>query len=246
MINWTKVPQTIVDYVTNATIQKFDFASSIILHSSAGVGIKHDIANPTYDWADLKGVYFTDTTGANAPTIEVMETGVEILGFNATDKFRTEFHLEHRDLSGGIKYLHPHIRIAVGATAATTNLVISHVIKHSYGSIGSGETRGTSPAAITIVQTITVADINAIGSGNNKAFDFEFANTGGTGGKLNSSNFLPDDVISITSTVTSIPSISGGTSTKIGLLPFDMHRQVIDGSGTKNKDRYNGSFYGTT
>lgn len=246
MINWTKVPQTIAEYVTAATVQKFDFANSLILKSTAGTGIKHDIVSPDYGWADLKGVYFTDTSGANAPSIETMDTGVQLLGFNATDIFRTELHLEHREVIGGFKYLHPHVRIAVGATAATTNLVISHVIKHSYGSIGTGESRGTSPAPITIIQTITVAEINAIGSGNNKAFDFEFANTGGTGGKLNSSNFLPDDIISITSTVISIPSITGGTSTKVGLLPFDMHRQVVDGSGTKFKDRSAGSFYGTT
>lgn len=197
----------------------------------------------TYTWADLKGTYVYDSSGANAPTTETFATGITRLGFAATDITRIELHIEHRDLIGGIKYLHPHIMIAVGATAATTNLVLSHVVMHSYGSIGTGETRGGSPSPITIPQTITVAEINAIGSGNNKAFDIEFANSGGTGGKLNSDNMLPDDLIFITTTVTSIPTITGGSSSKVAISPIDIHRQVTDGSGTKNKDRSGGSFY---
>jgi hypothetical protein len=220
----------------------------LIMKSTAASGVKVDETTPTYAWADLKGTYVFDNSGLNAPTIETFTTGVTRLGFNATDIARTELHIEHRDVAGGIKYLHPHVMIATGATTATTNLVLSHVIMHSYGSIGAGETRGASPAPITVTQTITVAEVNAIGSGNNKAFDIEFANTGGTGGMLNSSNFLPDDLIFVTTTVTSIPSITGGTSTKVALSPIDMHREVRDLSGTKFKDRItgSGSFYGTT
>jgi hypothetical protein len=215
----------------------------LVLSSSVSGGIKVDTASPTLPWSDLKGTYVFDNSGINAPTIETFAAGVTRLGFNTTDIARTELHIEHCDVAGGIKYIHPHVMIATGATAATTNLVLSHVIMHSYSSIGSGETRGASPAPITVTQTITVAEVNAIGSGNNKAFDIEFANSGGTGGKLNSSNFLPDDLVFVTTTVTSIPSITGGTSTKVSLSPVDMHREVRDGSGTKNKGRIGGSFY---
>ena len=74
-------------------------------------------------------------------------------------------------------------------------------------------------------------------------FEFEFANTGGTGGKLNSSDFLPDDTIDNTMTVTTIPSISGGSSSKVSIAHIDIHREVNDGSGTKNKDDVSGTFY---
>lgn len=217
---------------------------NIILSGLEALGMKLGYASPSYGWADLKGIHIVDTSGANSPTIVTFDTGVTGYGFNATDILRTQLHIEHEDIVGGIKYLHPHVMIAVGATAATTNLVLSHVIKHSYGSIGAGETRGTSPAPITLTQTITVAEINALGSGNNKAFDIEFANTGGTGGKLNSSNMFPDDLLLITTTVTSIPVITGGSTTKISLTPLDMHREVTGIAGTKFKDRSAGSFYG--
>lgn len=229
--------------MANRTLMVSD---SIVLKSTAAVGIKLDEASPAFSWSDLKGHYIYGDTGANAPSVETFDTGITMLGFNASDIAMSSLHIEHCDIAGGIKYIHPHVMIAVGATAATTNLVMSHVIKHSYGSIGSGETRGASPAPITITQTITVAEINAIGSGNNKAFDIEFANTGGTGGKLNSSNFLPDDLLFITTTITSIPTITGGTTAKVSILPIDGHREVRDGSGTKNKDRLGGSFFGTT
>lgn len=218
----------------------------LIMKSTANSGVKVDEASPAYAWADLKGTYIVDSSGTAAPTLETMATGITRLGFNVSDICRTEFHIEHRDVAGGVKYLHPHVMLATGATAATTNLVLSHVVRHSYGSIGTGETRGTSPAPITVTQTITVAEVNTIGSGNNKAFDIEFANSGGTGGKLNSTNFLPDDLIDVTTTVTSIPTITGGTSVKVSLTPIDIHREVRDMSGTKNKDRSSGSFYGTT
>lgn len=232
------------------TFLKLTFAYKVsdflILKSTATAGIKVDEANPTFTWADLKGHHYIDASGTAAPTMEIFETGVQRAAYNATDICRTELHLEHNEVIGGTKYLHPHIQIATGATAATTNLVLTHVVKHSYGSIGTGDTRGASPAPITIVQTITVAEINAIGSGNNKPFDIEYANTGGTGGKLNSSNMFVDDLIFITTTVTSIPSITGGTSVKVAITPIDGHREVRDGTGTKFKDRSGGSFYGTT
>ena len=229
--------------VKSASIYVSDF---LVVNSTQTSGVKVDETTPTYAWSDLKGTYVVDTSGAAAPTVETMATGISRLGFNGSDICRTEFHIEHRDVAGGIKYLHPHVMLATGATAATTNLVLSHVVRHSYGSIGTGETRGASPAPITVTQTITVAQVNAIGSGNNKAFDIEFANSGGTGGKLNSANFLPDDLIDVTTTVTSLPTITGGTSTKVSLTPIDIHREVRDLSGTKNKDRTGGSFYGTT
>lgn len=258
-INFKNAANTVTSFFTNAntaartyTFKDYDctipgvVSDSLILKSTEAAGIMVDETNPAHSWSDLRGNYVVDTTGASAPTIETFDTGITRLGFNGSDICRTEFHIEHRDLTGGTKYLHPHIQIARGATAATTNLVLTHVIKHTYSSIGAGETRGTSPVPITVTQTITPTEINDIGSGNSKPFDIEFANTGGTGGKLNSTNFFADDLIEVTTIVTTIPSVTGGTSAKVAITPIDIHREVRDGSGTKNKDRSGGSFYGTT
>ena len=233
-----------------ANIQ-FAVGNNLIRGDAAGEGVKIGLGSTKiYGWADLKGHYVYPPTGTTAGTFETFATGITRLGFNATDIIITELHAEHIEVQSNItgadgrKYLHPHPQMATGATASGSNLVLTHVIMHSYGSIGAGETRGASPAPITITQTITIAELNAIGSGNNKAFDIEIMNNGGTGGKLNGANLLPDDMIFVTTTVTTMPTITGGTSAKVALLPMDVHREVIDGSGTKFKDRVGGTFYG--
>jgi hypothetical protein len=119
----------------------------------------------TYAWDDLRDEYIIDSSGANSPTIEVFGANIEDYGFDATDIVRTRLHIMHNDVIGGDKRLHPHVFIAPDAIApGATDLVLSHTVSHSYGSIGIGETRGASPAAIVLIQTITVAEINAIGS----------------------------------------------------------------------------------
>lgn len=200
----------------------------------------------TWSFADLKGHYISNTSGVNAPTLETFAPGILRLGFNLSDVAISELHLEHNELIGGVKFIHPHIMMAAGATATGPNLVLTHVVLHSYASIGAGETRGLSPAPTTITQTITPAELNAIGSRNSRPFDIEFANSGGTGGKLNSLNMLPDDLIIINTTITSLPAITGGSSSKVAILPVDVHREVTDGSGTLHMSRVaTGSFFGT-
>lgn len=224
----------------------FASGNNLVRGDGPGEGVKGGLGIPAYTFADLKGHYIANTSGANAPTLDQFAAGIFRLGFNASDVAVSELHLEHIELQGGIKYIHPHIMMAVGSTASGANLVLTHVIMHSYASLGAGETRGLSPAPITIVQTITVAELNAIGSGNTRVFDIEFANTGGAGGKLNSTNMLPDDLLLVTTTVTTLPTITGGTTAKVAILPIDAHREVTDGSGTRYKDRATtGSFYGT-
>ena len=231
--------------------RQFSVENNLIRGSAQGEGVKIGLGtSKIYSWADLKGHYVYPPTGTTAGTFETFATGITRLGFNATDIIITELHAEHieaqSNLSGadGRKYLHPHVQMATGTTASG-NLVLTHVIMHSYGSIGSGETRGASPSPITVTQTITAAELNAIGSGNNKAFDIEVMNNGGTGGLLNGANLLPDDLIIITTTVTTMPTITGGTTSKVALLPMDIHREVTDGSGTFKKDRSAGTFYWT-
>lgn len=207
------------------------------------LGVKLGFTSPSYGWSDLRGQFIVNTTGTNAPTIETFDTGITKLGYNATNIGRWQFHIEHRDVKGGLKYLHVHVQIARGATAATTNLVLSHVIKHSKHHFPGQTARSASAVPITITQTITVAQLNAIPAGSEGIFEFEFANTGGTGGLLNSSDFFIDDTLDDTMTVTSIPILTGGASAKVSIAHVDIHREVLDWSGTKYKDDTAGNFY---
>lgn len=237
------------------TLFAYKTSDYVIMKSTDLSGIKLDEASPDLAWEDLKGVHYTDSTGTAAPTFADIGGGVELLMFNGSDKCRTEMHIEHNDVLGGNKWLHPHVRMGDGAVASGgTSLVLTHVVKHSMNTFGTGDGRsGANPAAVTIVQTITVAELNAIASGKNKPFEVLFAQSGGGAGLLNSSIIMTDDIINITTTVTSIPTISAGSGTpnspsnRIAILPIDIHRQVSGKPGSKYKDRTTtGNFFGTT
>ena len=259
-LNMLNVAGTFTSFLTNTntaarTYTFKDYDSSIpgmvsdflIFKSTAASGVKVDEASPAYGFADLRGHFIVDSSGANAPVVAAFDTGSEELGYNASDIARWEFHVEHRDVTGGSKGLHVHFKKARSSTAATTNLVISAVVKHSYHNFTGQTARGASPAPITVTFTVTPTEFNAVPDGSTGITpDIEIFNEGGTGGKLNSLNILPDDDINVTITVTTVPTITGGATARVGLPHCDIHRQVRDMSGTKNKDDIAGSFYGTT
>lgn len=259
-INCWNTTRTFMSFLTNANTAARTYLTKdydctfaglvsdfLIMKSTAASGVKVDEASPTYGHADLRGHFIVDTSGANSPTAAAFDTGSEELGYNASDIARWGFHVEHRDVIGGSKGLHVHFKKARSSTAATTNLAISAVVKHNYHNFTGQTARGASPAPITVTFTVTPAEFNAVPDGSTGITpDVEIFNEGGTGGKLNSLNILPDDDINVTITVTTVPTITGGATGRVGLPHCDIHRQVRDMSGTKNKDDIAGSFYGTT
>jgi len=259
-INFKNAANTFTSFFTNSntaartyTFKDYDMTVAglvsdfLIMKSTAASGVKVDEASPAYGFADLRGHFIVDTSGANAPATAAFDTGIEELGYNASDIARWVCNVEHRDVTGGSKGNHLHFKKARSSTAASTNLVIAAVIKHRYHNFTGQTARGASPSPITVTFTITPTEFNAVPDGSTGITpDVEIFNEGGTGGKLDSLNILPDDDINVTITVTTIPTITGGATARVGLPHCDIHRQVRDMSGTKNKDDIAGSFYGTT
>ena len=216
----------------------------LVLEGTSSSGVKVGGTTPRLGSADLRGHFVVDSSGVNAPVMSTFDTGIEFLGYNASDISRWGYHVEHRDVVGGTKSLHLHIKKARGSTvAAGTNLVISAVILHSYHNFDGQTPRGASPAPITLTFTITPAQLNAIPDGSTGIFQQDAFNAGGTGGLLNSNNLFIDDDIAVQLTVTSLPTITGGATARIAIPHADFHREVNDGSGTYNADDIGGSFY---
>ncbi len=207
--------------------------SNLTFPWTQNTGIQLDWGTTTFGWADLKGTVVTANSGANAPTREEYKTGVFWLGYNTSDVQDWSFHLEHSEIIGGDKYIHPHIRH--NGTGITWNLVLTIIIAHNYG-----HNRAWSPAPIT--KTITVTPSN-IPQYQTYIPDILIMQTGGGAGLLNSSNILPDDDIIVSMTVTTLPSITGGLSSKVFIPFLDLHREVNGILWTKNKDPSGGSFY---
>ena len=215
----------------------------LVLEGTSSSGVKVGGTTPRLGSADLRGHFTVDTSGVNAPIIATFDTGIELYGYNASDISRWGYHIEHRDVVGGVKSLHLHIKKARSTTASGSNLVIVGVVKHSYHNFDGQTPRGASPAPITVTFTITPAQLNAIPDGSTGIFQQDVFNSGGTGGLLDSNNLFVDDDIAIQFTFTSVPTITGGTTDRIALVHVDFHREVNDGSGTYNADDIGGSFY---
>jgi hypothetical protein len=228
----------------NHVLKRMTDIKNLLFTGQSDNGIK---LNGNDGFADLRGHFTVDTSGSSAPLIAVFDVGDQMYGYNQGDLSRWSFHVEHSDKASGVKYLHLHIVKALNATVtAGTNLVITAVIKHRYHYFSSMVTpRGISPAPITLVFTITPAELNTIPNGGTGLFELEAFNEGGTGGKLNSLQWFIDDDINVTFTFTTVPTITGGLggNARLGLPHVDFHRGVTGIQGTVNKDDVNGSFY---
>jgi hypothetical protein len=256
-INFKNVANTFTSFFTNVntasrtyTFPDWDMTVAglvsdfLVLKGTSSSGVKVGGATPRLGSADLRGHFTTESSGANAPVTATFDTGIDYLGYNQTDISRWDFHVEHRDVLGGTKKLHIHLKKARGSTVtAGTNLVITAICKHSYHHFDGQTPRGASPAPITVTFTITPAQLNAIPDGSTGIFEKEVFNAGGTGGLLNSNNLFIDDDITVQLTFTTVPTITGGATARLAMTHVDFHREVNDGSGTYNADDVAGSFY---
>ena len=217
-------------------------------------GIKRIVLNKTQSFAgfiftdgqlgyeDLKGIFQAPTSGALSGADEDFD-GVTEKGYNANDIITFLFHVEHKDHTGGDKFLHVHIGIASGATASGSNLVITAVVKHRYHNLlGSGQAlRTPSPAAKTFTFTVTPAQLNEV-KGDTLVVEQLVAQSGGSASLLDSDSWLSDDDIAVQFTVTTLPTITGGTSQRLRFPHSDFHRTNLYG-GTPRRFFVNGSFW---
>jgi len=225
------------------SINGIPYADSLITWVSGKIaGFKFlSGSTQTWGWSDLKGVYTAPTGGGSAPTIENFD-GDSDLGFNASDTMAWKFHIEHTDIAGGDKFLHVHVGIASGTVASGNNLVLSAVVQHRYHNLlGSGEALRTgSEANKTFTFTLTPAELNST-AGETWIVEEQVARSTGSFSLLNSDLWLTDDDITVTVSVTSFPTLTGGTSQKFRFPHCDLHRNVTS-SGTFRRFFANLSF----
>jgi hypothetical protein len=196
-----------------------------VIPKAKNSALKVDETTPAYAWSDLEGLRVTNTSGINSPTREEYKTGVFDLGYNASDIQDWAFHLKHSEVIGGNKYIHSHVR--QNGTSVTGNLVLTCVITLNYGHNRTG-----SPAPITKTVTVTPAQLPQY---QTNIQDILFMQSGGGAGLFDSDLILPDDDIMVTMTVTTAPTITGGLSAKVFIPFLDIHREVTNIQGTKNK-----------
>jgi len=211
--------------------------NTINFKSTAGGGLKFDLNNPLYGYEDLKGHKTMPTSGQTAPVRAEFKTGCFAPGYSAADVVDWEYHREHVDMAGSDNWIHIHLKLGAGTVASGANLILTCVIGVFY------HNRNGSPSPITKTFTVTPAQLNAFANGSIIPAEILFAQAGGNDTtEFNSSNWLIDDDIIVSTTFTQVPTLTGGTTQLIGFGHCDIHRRVAFG-GTIDRVA---PFYGTT
>lgn len=191
----------------------------------------------TRGWADLEGTENTPSTGGTAPNRNTYQTGVSSNSYDINDTFDLSYHLTHNEAKNGtnLKYFHIHAGISEGSTASGSNLVVSVTL--GYSKLYAAGRDMTAITPITKTLTATPAELNAA-AGNHILMgnDTLIAQNGGGAGLwdvtdsgLNTEIWLPDDLILVSCTVTSVPTITGGLSQRVFIFRRDIHREVLIG-----------------
>lgn len=219
-------------------------AGSVVVAKTTSTGIKVDPAAPTFPWQDMLGPIGTRSTGASEPAWTVYRGSIYAYTFDTeTAECFLTFHIPHDFLpSQASMLIHMHWSqkvVDTGGTAgvpgvAEWNFDVSYADGH--GTAGGAADPFTAPATFTVTQQASTTQYGHM------IAEVEFANNGGTGGKLNTATMQVDGLILVRAY-----RIKGNAADTLNQAPFghtcDIHYQST-GIGTKqNNPITTGSFY---
>jgi len=105
------------------------FESGLILPKTSGVGIKVELADPTFGWRDILGTPQEPTVGSGRPSwVQIASSGIFTWSFATNDYQFYTFHLPHDYVPGTPVYFHVHwfgAQTAGGSTRWTFNYIYS-------------------------------------------------------------------------------------------------------------------------
>lgn len=191
-----------------------------------GIKVGHD--NPVYTWRDITGTVFPDQQGANAPVLAAFIGGsVRRYAFSATDKVDCEFHIPHDYVPGSDLFLHYHW--SHNGTAISGNIVATLAFTYAKG---HGE--GIHGAEKTLVLTYDTVNIATTPRYVHRIEEGQISTPGGAAQMLDSNDIEPDGVIGVNLTMTTIPTITGGSPNEPYIFMVDLH-YLSTNVGTLNR-----------
>jgi hypothetical protein len=212
------------NYLAGATT----IANTLILDKANTTGIKVDSITPTYPWRDLIGNINVDAAEANAPTLSAFMGGsVRRWAFSATDKADIEFHLPHDYAMGTDLYIHYHW--SHNGTAISGNIVATFAYTYA-----KGHNQATFSAEKTITSTYNTVNIATTPRYQHRLEEVQLSSAGGSATLLDTALLEPDGILGVNFTMTTIPTITGGTPNEPFILFIDIHYQSTS-LGTKAK-----------
>lgn len=200
----------------------------IIFDKASGNGVRVDKRDPGFGWVDWIGILRPDPGGANSPTLGAVQGGLCREYFYTTnDKMDMDFHVPHDYPLNTDVFIHIHW--GHNGTAISGDLVVDFT--HSYS---KGHNQAIFSAEKTITMTYPTVDISATPRFIHRIDEVQLSTPGGSSTLLDTALIEPDGIILLNMTVTTIPTIVGGSVAKPFICFSDMHARST-GISTKQK-----------
>ena len=204
--------------------------NSLSFPKDAGVGLK--IENQ-YGWKDLTGDVTPRTGGTNAPTLKNFIGNIREYAYVSQDQGDTRFHLPHDYVPGSDLFIHVHW--GHNGTNISGSLRVDFNVAYAKGHNQSAF--NTPFTASLIVPSLNISNSPRF---IHRVDEIQLSTPGGSANLLDSNQIEVDGLLLINYSVTTIPTISGGSSAAPFLFTVDLHYQSTN-MATKNKSP---NFYG--
>lgn len=199
-----------------------------VINKTSGVGLKVDLAAPTFGWRDLEGFEIPDPTGGDRPTLSTYSGGlIKENAFSNGDVLRIRYHIPH-DYVKGTDIL-SHIHWSHNGTAISGNVVFG--VTSDYAK-GHNQANFGTEKSISI--TYATTDISTTPRYRHRIEESAITNDGGSATLIDRGLLEPDGIILITFEVTTNPTITGGSPNNVFVHRADLHYQSTN-LATKQK-----------
>lgn len=176
-----------------------------VLPITSTLGVKVDPENPTYPWHDIIGDIRPKAVGLGAPARAVFRGGtIGQFAFVLNDLVDFEFHIPH-DYAPGTD-LYWHIHWAHNGTDISGTLEVTN-----YLSYAKGHDQAAFSAEIAPTLTYATVDVATTPQYRHRIDEIQITASSPTATQINSALIEPDGILLVTSKVTGLPSITGGS-----------------------------------
>lgn len=181
--------------------------SPLTLPKSSTSAILCDTAAPSYSWRDLEFQEFPDPSGTDAPQLIAFRGGVRVHFYQTSpsaDKIDLRGHIPHDWVPNSDAFIHVHW--SHDATAISGNIVFT--FESTYA---KGHNQAIFPATKTVTLTYNTVNIATTPQYNHMITEVQWCSAGGSATLFDSSLVEIDGLILGTCTMTTLPTLTGGT-----------------------------------
>lgn len=199
----------------------------LVLGKASGVGLKVDVAAPTFGWRDIIGAVLPKATGAGSPARAIYAGGtLADYAFVLNDLCDFIFHIPHDYVPGSDLYFHVHWS-HTDAVSITGNVTFT-----IYQSYAKGFNQANFSAEKNFPITYATTNLTTTPRYRHRIDEAQMSTTGGSASLLDSSAIEVDGLLIVTLKVTAMPTF-GGTG-KLFIHTCDIHYQSTN-MATKGK-----------